>query len=171
MCTIITLLATQSSLLQVATVEQQLAQERQTVQRLDGTAAQLQQELDSQRTKLEEQGQCHISRRCFVPDSGELAVVKRESIRAETLLDCVQRHLAFARTMGHAGAELMHHGINAVFAGQMAEQELKRASVEAESALQSARDDAAQAQQRVQQLQDDLSQMRSSYESLQQVPP
>lgn len=164
-----TLLATQSSLLQVATAEQQLAQEQQTVQRLEGTAARLQQELDSQRSKLEEQGQCHISRRCFVPDSGELAVVKRELMRAEALLDGVRRRLAFARTMGHAGTESMHHGMNAVFAGQEAEQELKRASAEAESALQSAQYDAAQAQQRVQQLEDDLSQTRSSYASLQQV--
>jgi hypothetical protein len=56
-----------------------------------------------------------------------------------------------------------------IIAGQQAEQELERARAEAESALQSARDDAAQAQQRVQQLEVDVSQMRSSYESVQQV--
>jgi hypothetical protein len=47
-------------LLQVAVTEQQLAQERQAVQRLDGTAAQLQQDIDSQQKQLEEQGQCCI---------------------------------------------------------------------------------------------------------------
>jgi hypothetical protein len=42
--------------LQVATTEQQLAQERQTVQQLDGAANLLQQKLDSLQSKLEEQG-------------------------------------------------------------------------------------------------------------------
>ena len=57
-CTDVTLPQTQLSTLQMATIEQQLSQERQTVQRLDGTATQLQQEIDNQRNSLEEQGQC-----------------------------------------------------------------------------------------------------------------
>lgn len=67
-CTEMTLPQAQSSPLQVATIEQQLAQERQTVLRLDGTATQLQQEIDNQKSSLEEQGQCRVWRQRAPPD-------------------------------------------------------------------------------------------------------
>jgi hypothetical protein len=159
-----TLPQTQSSLLQVATMEQQLAQERQTVQRLDGTATQLQQEIDNQRSSLEEQGLYHLLGRRPPHDSSLQGAMWAETLLVgNNILWLLESyHLAKQRRCIRSRPYLPP-------AGQQAEQELERARAEAESALQSARDDAAQAQQRVQQLEDDLSQMRSSTESLQQV--